>query len=197
MRRTVAAAWLAAAMALASGCATGPLLDNPLLVRPDPAAVVENPVFIPLGPPSYGIVYERVIDVIDDYFEISYTNRYDGTIRTFPRISPGLGQPWKPGPPDCYQRLEATLQTMRRRSDVLIQPADDGGFFVHVTVYRELEDLPRPTRAGAGAATFRSVTDVDRQYEVIDPTVFESKWIPVGRDAALEQVILERLKKCL
>lgn len=179
------------------GCASGPLLDNPTFFRPDPNVCVENPVYIPLGPPAYGTVFEKVLDTIDDYFEISYANRYDGRIETFPRIAPGLEQPWKPGSPDFRQRLYATLQTIRHRASVLIQPADDGGFFIQVTVFKELEDLPRPTRETAGNASFRGDITVERQFEVIDPTVFESNWIPIGRDTKLEQVLLQKLKKCL
>ncbi len=186
-----------AVLVLVGGCATGPLLDNPALLRPAPAGAVENPVYVPLGPGSYGAVFEKVIDVVDDYFEIAYANRYDGTIVTHPRIAPGLEQPWKPGSPDFDQRLEATLQTLRHRAELRIQPADDGGFFVQVTVYKELEDLPRPVRATAGAASFRSANTVDRQFEVIDPTVFESTWIPLGRNVRLEQVILQRIKDCM
>jgi hypothetical protein len=182
---------------LLGGCATGPLLDNPILVRPQPAAAVENPLYVPLGPQGYGAVFEHVIDVIDDYFEISYANRYDGRIETFPRISPGLEQLWKPGTPDFEQRFEATLQTIRHRATVLIQAAEDGGYFVEVTVFKELEDLEKPTRATAGAVTFRSDWSVERQFEVIDPTVFESKWIPLGRNTQMEQAILERIKKCM
>ncbi len=158
---------------------------------------VENPVYVPLGPQSYGNVFEKVIDIVDEYFEIAYANRYDGTIRTFPQISPGFEQFWKPGSPDFDQRLEATLQTIRHRADIVIQAAEDGGYFVSVTVYKELEDLPRPVRATAGAATFRSDNTVERQYEVIDPTVFESNWIPLGRDLPLEQEILQKIKGCL
>jgi hypothetical protein len=197
MRRGIWLVWLGAMVLLGSGCATGPLIDNPALMQPDPSVNVENPVFVPLGPQSYGMVFEKVIDILDDYFEIAYTNRYDGTIRTFPRISPGLEQPWKPGTPDFDQRLEATLQTIRHRAEVLIQAADDGGFFVQVTVYKELEDLPQPIRATAGSASFRSDNTVERQYEVIDPTVFETNWIPRGRNTQLEQLILQRIKKCM
>ena len=76
-------------------------------------------------------------------------------------------------------------------------PADNGGFFVSVTVFKELEDLPRPIRATAGAASFRTDNPLERQFEVIDPTVFESTWIPKGRDPEIEQAILQRIKKCM
>lgn len=48
-----------------------------------------------------------------------------------------------------------------------------------------------------GAASFRSDNTVERRFEVIDLTVFESAWIPLGRNMQLEQVILQRLKKCM
>ena len=63
-----------------------------------------------------------------------------------------------------------------------IEPAQDGGYFVEIKIYKELEDLPRPVRATAGAASFRSDNTVDRTYEVVDPAYFESNWIPLGRD---------------
>lgn len=199
MRRARLTAWAGLLALCCAGCATGPLLDNPIHLRPQPVAAgpVENPIYVPLGPPSYGQVFERALDVIDDYYEIAYANRYDGRIETFRAIAPGLEQPWKPGSPDFDQRLLATFQTIRHRAAVLIQAAEDGGFFVDVKVYKELEDLPRPTRSTAGAASFRSDNTVERQFEVIDPTVYEANWIPIGRDLKLEQVILQRLKGCM
>ena len=199
MRRAVRTAWTGALAALVCGCATGPLLDNPLRLPPGPAGACEgNPVWVALGPEAYGDLFERVLDaVLDDGFQIAYANRYDGTIDTFPQIAPGLEQPWKPGSPNLDERLLATLQTIRHRAVVKIQTAEDGGFWVDVKVFKELEDLPRPVRATAGAAAFRSDPTVERQFEVIDPTVVESNWIPKGRDTELEQVILQRLKLCM
>jgi hypothetical protein len=203
MGRKLRTTWTGALLLLAAGCMTGPSLENPVFVRPDPNVHVANPVWIPgAGQPTYynEKVFETVLDVVDDYFEIRYANRYDGHIETFPRISPGYEQFWKPGSPDAYQRLEATLQTIRHRGEVFIEPAQDGGYFIRVLMFKELEDLPRPIRATAGAAAFRSDPTVERQYEVIEPTFFESNWIPVGpdgRDHELEQAILQRLKKCL
>jgi hypothetical protein len=194
MRQTLGIAWIGAVLLLLSGCASGPFLDNPALILPSASAPVENPVFVPLGPNSYGQVFERAIDVIADYFEISEYNRYDGRIETFPRVAPGLEQPWKAGSPDFGERLYATLQTVRHRATLLIHPADNGGFFIQVTVHKELEDLFRPIRATAGAAIFNSNPTVDRVGEVIDAGRFEGNWIPIGRDIPLEQAILQKLK---
>lgn len=185
---------------LAGGCvASGPLLDNPVFVRLDPNCTVDNPIYVPFGnsPEAYARIFERTIDVLDDYFEVALTNRYDGRIETFPRVAPGYEQFWRVGNPGARNRLLATLQTIRNRAVVLIQPADGGGYFINVTVFRELEDLPRPSRQTAGAATFFYPTTIERQYEVIDPTLYESTWIPMGRNCELEQLILQRIKKCM
>jgi hypothetical protein len=182
---------------LACGCASVPLAPDGACVAPESAVAVENPLYVAQGPQAYGLVFEKVLEVVARYFEIAYSNRYDGRIETFPRVSPGLGQPWRPSSPDLYQRLEATLQSMRRRAIVLIQPADDGGYFIEVTVFKELEDIPQPTRALAGVAAFRAQENVERQFEVIDAAVLEPNWVPKGRDTELEQVIVQQLKKCL
>jgi hypothetical protein len=197
MGRILGVVWLGAAAIVSAGCVADPLVDAAAFNRPELCVPVENPLYLPLGPNSYGMVFERVLSVIGDYAEIRYSNRYDGQVMTFGKVSPGLEQFWKPGSPDFYQRIEATFQTIRHRGEVLIQAAEDGGYFVHVTVYKDLEDIPRPLRSTAGAASFRSDNTVERQYEVIDASVLDSNWIPLGRDVPMEQAILHKIKKCL
>lgn len=201
MWRRLMTAWIGFLSALAAGCVSTSILENPMLIRPDPAVTVDNPVWVPslgIDGDAYAKVFEKTLEILGDYFEISYSNRYDGSIETFPSIAPGFERFFKPGSPDCYQRLEATLQTIRHRAQVFIQPAEDGGFFIKVVVYKELLDTPYPVRVLTGAAAFRPTTDVERQFEVIDPTVIEpNSWVPRGRDTELEQLILQRLKNCM
>jgi hypothetical protein len=187
---------LAVAAVWAGGCSTGPLLENPVFVRPDKVPVQDNPVYIPQGPLSYAKVFDKVLDTVDNIWEIAYANRYEGRIETFPAIAPGLEQPWKPGSPDFSQRLYAYLQTVRHRCIVLITTADDGGYFIDVKVLKELEDLPVPSNSTAGMASFRNPTTVERQFDVIEPAVFAMNWIPIGRDCKLEQVLLQRIAQC-
>lgn len=202
----------AATLVLAlAGCSTGPLRDNPILFRPGQAmprestllrpglfVTQENPVYIPQGPQPevYDKVFQKAIDIVDDFWEIAYSNRYEGRIETQPAVAPGIIQPWKPGSPDFFQRLLADLQSIRHRCIVLITTADEGGYYIDVKVLKELEDLPAPVRATAGSASFNMVSTIERQFEVIEQPVYESNWIPIGRDFKLEQVILERLAQC-
>jgi hypothetical protein len=208
MRRDIlaAAAFLGPLALFGSGCAGRPLMDNPVFVRADlPPGPCPNPIMLAGGPSQYGAVFETVLNVVDDYFEIMEANRYSGVIRSHPKIAPGLDQIWKPGSPDGAERMLATLQTIRYRAEVTIQPvagdaaqpAGPTGYLIQVVIYKELEDLPRPIKATAGAAAFRSDNTVDRQFEVVDPAVIETSWIPKGREIYLEQEILKRINRNL
>jgi hypothetical protein len=191
--------WTALVLAAAGCQQTGPLLDSAPMNRAGEVRVEEqNPVYIPLGPGSYGQVFENCLEVLGDYgFEIAESNRYDGRIESFPRIAPGLGLFFKPGSPDLYDRLLSTAQSYRHRISLIIQPADNGGYFVEVIARKELEDVPRPIRSTAGGAIFRTENNVDRQFEVIDANIFEPTWIYRGRDVNLEQELICRLKRCM
>jgi hypothetical protein len=198
MGRMLRTTWFAAATLALAGCSTGPLQENPTILRPDLLVPQENPLYLPQGPQPevYDKIFQKALDVVDDFFEIAYTNRYEGRIETQPMVAPGLEQPWKPGSPDFYQRLLANFQSIRHRCIVLISTADEGGYYIDVKVLKELEDLPAPMRATAGANFWRMNSTVERQFEVIEQPIYESSWIPIGRDFKLEQVILERLAHC-
>jgi hypothetical protein len=210
-RRQVLVASAATLALTLAGCSTGPLRDNPIifrpgqttpqeetLIHPGPFVTQENPVYIPQGPQPevYDKVFQKALDIVDDFWEVAYSNRYEGRIETQPAVAPGLIQPWKPGSPDFFQRVLADFQSIRHRCIILISTADEGGYYIDVKVLKELEDIPAPVRSTAGSASFRMNSTIERQFEVIEQPVYESNWIPIGRDFKLEQVILERLAQC-
>jgi hypothetical protein len=180
---------------LAAGCATVPPLDNPLTVR----TIEENPALIaPVTPDanSYAKLWEQVIDVLDDDFELKSPSRYAGYLESKPRIAPGFEQPWKPGSPDRRERLIATAQTIRNTAKVWINAGDRGGYRVYVEVWRELLDQEQPIRAIGGAAVFREAPTVDRRFDVVGAeSSAERNWIPAGRDYAYEQRILSHIRE--
>jgi hypothetical protein len=185
-----------------AGCISRPPLDNPVPVQPAAAIdTCENPILVSPGAPtalSYREVFETCLDVTDDYFEILSANPYEGRIVTKPRIAPGYEQVWKRGNPDPRSRLLATFQTIRQTAVVEIRTGERGGYLVYVLVEKELEDLPRPSRQFVGAV-FQEAPTVDRHLEVVGPSTVSPatfRWFRIGRDYALEQQMLERIREC-
>lgn len=199
MARGVWLGWMTAVCL--TGCATAPPADNPTAVR-GARDDCENPVLVSPGQPtaaSYREVFEKCIDVVDDYFEVASANPFAGVIVTNPRIAPGFEQIWKGGNPDPRERLLATLQTIRQTAVVTIRTGERGGYLVEVVVEKELEDLPRPSRQSVGAV-FQEAPTVDRQLEIVPAAAAApaagTTWFRVGRDFALEQQILRRIQSC-
>jgi hypothetical protein len=165
----------------------------------DPA---ENPILVSPGTPtgaSYRDVFERCIDVLDDHFQILSANPYEGKIVAKPRIAPGYEQFWKGGNPDPRSRLMATFQTVRQTAVIEIRTGERGGYFVSVIVQKEQEDLPRPSRQTTGGSVFQEAPTVDRSLEVIGEPSFAPagmNWYPIGRDFALEQMLLQQIRTC-
>jgi hypothetical protein len=178
----------------AVGCAS--IEVPPLVPVNSPYANDRNPVYIPLS--DYGRVYENCLQVLGEFgFSFAENNRYDGRIETMPRAASGLLLFLRPGSPDLYERTLATLQSYRHRVTVILHPADQGGFFIEVVARKELEDLAKPAHSLVGPATFRTDNNVDRTTEVIDDSSFDASWIYKGRDTAMEQEIIRRLKRLM
>jgi hypothetical protein len=182
-----------ASLLLSAGCQT--MTPPPSVVRAQSPDTHNEMVLVTdaPGPEAYAFLFERILDVIDDDFAIAFASRYDGRIETHPRLAPGLEQFFKEGSPDLHERLLASLQTYRHRCLVVLQPVERG-YLINVTVLKELEDLPQPTRERGGGAAFRSDANVDRRLDLVDPAVISNVWIPKGRDYAYEQKILRKIR---
>jgi hypothetical protein len=202
----IRAALLLGSLATA-GCMNGPLFDNPMKVDSSGAdCACENPVLInprTTTATAYAETFDKVLEVIDDYFEIAYANRYEGRIVGKPTVSPGFERFWKPGSPDAYERTLVTLQPYRYQCEVRIREAEPSGYLVQVTVRKELADYPAPAAPYSSIPVFGDAGTVDRQdFVVVDPdatkplTSKNDRYIPKGRDTALEQAILRNLQKC-
>ncbi len=185
--------WLA--MFLCAGCVSGPPLDsgngNIATFRS------ENPLFVPQGQDAqqYQRVYDTVYDVVHKYFEIASSNMYAGEILSVPRVSAGLFDWFRYEGYDSYELWQSTAQSIRRRLHVQIIPAEVGGYFVSVKVFKELEDPGAPVNPM-----------VQRRLRPEDPTdnagmtptrISGMRWIDFGRDARLEELILSKLKERL
>jgi hypothetical protein len=189
---------LAIPVALA-GCVSGPVWTPPSgPPGPPGAACYENPVLVRCPDGQY--VFNTAVDVINDYFKIlreepvrqSGGTLIEGVIETFPKLGATVFEPWDYDSANGYERVESTLQTIRRRAVVRVVPAQ-GGFLLDVAVLKQLENVAAPEYSSAGAATFSYDTTLTR---VINPELHKDinrGWIDQGRDTALEQRIMGQL----
>jgi hypothetical protein len=189
-----------------------PAYNPPQLVPTVSQSAVPNPILVPVT--DHDVAWDNLVDVVDDYFKIEREDRVrlignflnEGQIETFPQTGATLLEPWRGDSANFYERLESTLQSIRRRAIVRVIP-DASGYLVDVTVLKELEDVPRPMYATTGGAVFRYDNSVERQTEV-EPSLSRqigdqarpvaaprepAGWIGLGRDAALEQELLLRI----
>ena len=208
MRNAIAAGIIAAVF---GGCGMGPEYTAqqacppgyaPAAPAPPVAAVYANPIFIPIADPQ--CAWETIADVVDDYFRIDHEEPVrmagnvptEGSITTFPEVSPTIFEPWRHATVDPDQRIENTLQTMRRRAVVHVASAQ-GGYLVDVAVFKELENLVPPEHATAGSATFRYDSTLTGIVNPIGGDRAAEGWIGRGRDPSMEQhLIAHLLSRC-
>ncbi|MEX0678054.1 MAG: hypothetical protein WD063_13315 [Pirellulales bacterium] len=166
---------------------------GPPLVSPE-----SNPLLVTSMDRDF--VWEQVVDVVDDYFRIEHEERVrlvgdlltEGVLQTYPRTASTIFEPWNQDSVTPYERWQATLQSMRRRAIVRVIPAE-GGFLVDVQVYKELEDVPRPESGAVSLANAETLRNDDALVRLTNPLGGQEPtvgWLALGRDTALEQVIL-------
>ena len=172
----------------------------------DGRATIANPLMVPLI--DRWLVMDQVSDELDNYFRIYREERIrvldgvmsEGWIETHPEMGSTLLEPWRKDSSPGFEKLHATLQTVRRFAKVRVIPAGDH-YQIDVKVYKELEDLPQPLGARVGGSPMRydSALDIDGGDVELSPR--NDGWIPMGRDVLLEQTILtniqSRLNDCM
>ena len=156
------------------------------------SVVVSNPVFVPGN--NQEVVWERTVDVVHSYqFPIKREDKLDGIIETDYKVGASLLEPWHKDSRGFTSRLESSLQSIRRRAFLNVTRVE-GGYLVGVEVFKELEDLKGLAANSAGAATFQTSLDLTRDLDLVVGETAPSGWLPQGRDAALEQAFLRRLR---
>ena len=175
--------------ALIAGCAIPQV--NPLAAHRGP---VTNPLLVTTD--SEELVWERAVDVLHEFhFEIEKENRLGRIIETKPLVGAGVLEPWHRDSATPADRWESTFQSIRRRAQVTMRRDDQGqGYLVSVAVFKELEDLPGIAANSPGAATFSESTPLNRDLDPVVGQSTPSTWIPQGRDQALENAMLQRMK---
>lgn len=166
----------------------------------------ENPTTVPMQDQNQ--LWDQLVDVVDDYFQIDREQRparlqgpegevfTPGKLETFPEGGSTLLEPWRGDSVGFDQRLESTLQSIRRRCEISVFPTEVG-YSVEVKVFKELEDLQKPEFATASSATVQNDNSIRRFTEAVGDQNITAGWIPLGRDVLLEQEIIIRLQERL
>lgn len=165
-----------------------------------------NPLFVETRDAE--ALWDSIVDVIDNYYVIEteipvrtyerqdsngqvYVYRTEGRLETKPSIMGGVQEPWRKNGARCEDRWFATFQTVRSSAVVRVVPEGEG-FFVYLSVFDEIEDMPRPIGASIGYnLKFRE--DVSQLSQPVGERAKSKGWIPVGRDDDLEGRIMKEL----
>lgn len=155
-------------------------------------APVANPVFVRANNPEEA--WERTVDVVHDYqFEIDRENKLGGVIETRYKTGASVLEPWHADSVGKINRLQSTLQSIRRKAYIHFTPAP-GGYLVGVEAIKELEDVPRAANF-VGGATFLDNSALQRDLNPVVGQATPSGWIEKGRDADLEQAMLRTINR--
>jgi hypothetical protein len=180
--RLRAATLLVVLLACGSGCSS----FRTRVLAPNPLPVPSN---------DFETVWNTTVRVIDEYFDIASENRLSRKIVTKAKPGATLLEPWYGDSAGFNNKLESTLQTIRRFAVATVEPNAEGGYDVRVEVWKELEDLAKPERQMGGKAIFPEDFPVNRTREIVGSVPIPLDWIQQGRDAALESVILDRIQR--
>lgn len=163
----------------------------------------ENPAFFAVADAE--MLWEPLADVVDDYFRIAHEEPVrrvgniltEGRIDTYPVTAATYLEPWRKDSVTSADRLEATLQSLRRRAIVRVMPAS-GGFLIEVQVFKEVEDVLHPEHSTIGTAEISDALhagSIDAGESTVEVAVpGRLGWISRGRDFALEQRMLAQLR---
>lgn len=176
---------IAFVLVLVGGCVT------PLSTQQ--AAYLSNPLILPAG--SDEVAWEKTVEVLHEYqFLIARENKLDGVIETKYKVGAGMLEPWHRDAVGIEERLEGSLQSVRRRAFVSLSRSPNG-YVVSVEVFKELEDLDGLAANSAGGATFQESSPLERDLNQVIGQSARSNWLPQGRDARLEQALLSSLQQ--
>ena len=140
-------------------------------------------------------LWERAVVVLNrNHFQVARESKLEGIIETQYRGGSGLLEPWHPDSVGLSNRIESSLQSIRRRVWINMLSSGSGVMTVHVRVDKELEDLPGLAANSEGGATFAEAEPLNRDLSQVVGQTGPSRWISIGRDPALEHKLLSEIQ---
>ncbi|MEX2317176.1 MAG: hypothetical protein WD669_08490 [Pirellulales bacterium] len=166
---------------------------------PEGLPLVASSISVPVTNDEWA--WDQITDVVGDYFTITAEQParrggevlLEGRIDTAPQDGATWLEPQRNDSVGRFNRWESTFQTIRRRAAIRVIPLGPN-YTIEIAVEKELEDLPHPERATAGAATFRNDGSLPTEREEqVSRTRTSPRWISLGRDPPLEQRMLSEI----
>ena len=129
-----------------------------------------------------------------NHFQVARESRLEGIIETHYRGGSNLLEPWHRDSVGLNNRLESTLQSIRRRIIISMQSTGSGLMTVNVRVDKEIEDLPGLAANYEGEATFQESQPLTRDLDQVVGQSGPSRWLSIGRDPLLERQLLSQIQ---
>ncbi len=163
-----------------------------------PLTQVQNsggPNAVELPVEQFDRMWERAITTLNaHHFQIARESKLEGVIETEYRAGSNLLEPWHKDSVGYANRLESTVQSIRRRVTVTFQNTSPGLMTVGVRVDKEIEDVPGLAANYEGGATFTESQPLERDLDQVVGQSGPSRWLPRGNDRALEAELLRLLR---
>lgn len=141
-------------------------------------------------------LWERAVVVLNrNHFQVSRESKLEGIIETAYRGGSGILEPWNPDSVGLSNRMESSLQSIRRRVTISMQSAATGTTSLNVRVDKELEDVPGIAATYEGGATFSESQPLNRDLSQVVGQNGPSRWISIGRDPLLERKLLTEIQR--
>ncbi|MEO9595044.1 hypothetical protein [Rhodopirellula bahusiensis] len=161
-----------------------------------PPQYVPNPLDLPPVPADF--LWLQVVDAVDDVFKISREQPVvnqpgavlEGRLETSYKVGGSILEPWRKDSSPGFERLQSTLQSIRRRAIVHVRPHSNG-YSVEIIVQKDLEDTDRTQYATETTAGQRHDGSRTSRVDDFDDNPQTLGWIPLGRDTTLEQILLQ------
>ncbi|MEZ6125690.1 MAG: hypothetical protein R3C49_21300 [Planctomycetaceae bacterium] len=165
------------------------------LMAPFRPAGLRGPNAVQVPVERADLMWERSVAVLNDlHFVIARESRLEGLIETEYRGGSGCLEPWHHDSIGHANRIESTLQSIRRKVYVQFQNASPGMVSISVRVDKEIEDLQGLAATYAGGATFPESDPLNRDLDQAVGQSGPSRWLHKGTDPALESEIMARIQ---
>jgi len=140
-------------------------------------------------------LWETAVVVLNrNHFQVARESKLEGIIETDYRGGSNILEPWHPESVGLQNRIESTLQSIRRRVTINMQASGGGVMTVHVRVDKEIEDLPGLAANYEGGATFSENQPLNRDLNQVVGQSGPSRWLPVGHDLLLERKLISEIQ---